>query len=793
MCHHGPTLKRPSRGPCGRESADHSLGGSRDLVNDPGKPARGRAWRSALPRATLPVVRTHFRACHLCEAMCGIAIDVDDGGQITRIAGDKDDPFSAGHICPKAVALKDVHYDPDRLRRPLRRTTSGWQEVSFEEALQEAAERLHAIQTAHGKNAVATYLGNPTVHNHGATVFSQVLLKTLRTRSRYSATSVDQLPHMLASYLMFGHQLLLPVPDVDRTQFFLMLGANPLASNGSLMTAPGIERRLRALRARGGRLVVVDPRRTETAAMADSHLAIRPGTDALLLLAMLHQLFAEGRVEPGRLASCSDGLEEVGRLVASFAPAAVAAATGLTADAIRGLARDFSDGAPAVAYGRVGTSTQEFGGLCAWLVNVLNVVTGNLDRPGGAMFTHPAVDVLALADRLDQRGHFDKGRSRVRGLPEFSGEYPVATLADEIETPGEGQVRALVTFAGNPVLSTPNGRRLDRALGQLEFMVSIDPYLNETTRHAHLLLPPTSALEHSHYDLVFHALAVRNTVRHSPPLFEKPSGALDDWEILLELATRIETARGQRLTAGLKRRLLRTLGPDGLVEMLLRLGPYGTLLPFGPGLTLRSVRRAAHGLDLGPLRPALPERLGTKNRRISLCPARLVADLDRLRARQEALASSNGLLLIGRRDLRTNNSWMHNSERLVKGQDRCTLLMHPQDAEARGLRDGASVRITSRAGSVVAPLEASDAMRPGVVSLPHGFGHGREGVRLRVAAAHAGASVNDLTDEQLVDGLCGTAAFSGVPVEVAAEQAPADGHLEHSRGSVAAAVSQAVP
>ena len=713
-------------------------------------------------------MRTHFRACHLCEAMCGIAIEVDDAGHIASIRGDKDDPFSAGHICPKAVALLDVHEDPDRLRRPLRRTASGWEEVTFEEALRETAERLVATERAHGRHSVATYFGNPTVHNHGALVFGQMLLSALRTRSRYSATSVDQLPHMLASYLMFGHQLLLPVPDVDRTHFFLVLGANPLASNGSLMTAPGIERRLRALRGRGGRLVVVDPRRTETAAMADQHLPIRPGADALLLLAMLEVLFREDRVKPGRVGAFTDGLDEVRRLALPWPPEAVAAATGLAADDIRGLARAFADSPSAVAYGRVGTSTQEFGALAAWLVNVLNLVTGNLDRPGGAMFTHPAVDLLALASRLGQRGHFDKGRSRVRGLPEFSGEYPVATLADEIETPGDGQVRALVTLAGNPVLSTPNGGRLDRALAKLDFKVSIDFYLNETTRHAHLILPPTFALERSHYDLVFHALAVRNTVRHSPPLFEKPEGALHDWEILLELCTRIEAARGRRFTAALKKRVFQALGPDGLVALLLRLGPYGTLLPFRAGLSLGRVAQAAHGIDLGPLRPALPERLGTKGRRIDLAPAKLVADLDRLEARRPSLSSQNGLLLIGRRDLRSNNSWMHNSERLVKGHDRCTLLMHPEDARGHGLKDGEPVRVTSRVGAVLAALEVSEEMRRGVVSLPHGFGHAREGVRLRVASAHAGVSVNDLTDEQRVDAMCGNAVLSGVPVEVAA-------------------------
>ncbi len=712
--------------------------------------------------------RTHYRTCHLCEAMCGIAIDLE-GDRIVAIRGDKDDPFSRDHICPKAVALQDVHEDPDRLRRPLRRTASGWEEVSWETALDEAALRLAAVQRAHGRNAVALYQGNPVVHNHGAILFGQIFQRSLGSRSRYSATSVDQLPQMLASLLMFGHQLLLPIPDVDRTAFLLILGANPLVSNGSILTAPGIERRLKALKARGGRLVVVDPRRTETAAIADLHLPIRPGGDALLLAALVHTLGAEGRLEPGRLATFTDGLERLVEAVQPFSPEAVAVRTGIDAATIRTLARDFASAPSAVAYGRVGTCTQEFGGLASWLVNALNLVTGNLDRPGGAMFTNPAVDVVAFADRIGQRGHFDKGRSRVRGLPEFGGEWPAAVLAEEIETEGAGQVRALVTSSGNPVLSTPNGARLDRALAKLDFMVSIDLYLNETTRHAHLILPPTFALERSHYDLVFHALAVRDTAKFSEPLFHAPKGSLHDWHILLELGARLEKARGEGgLRSWLRHRVFSALGPDGLVALLLRFGPRGAgYAPFGRGLSLGRLRQHPHGVDFGPLEPSLPRRLYTKSRRIELAPARLVEDLKRLRLALETPANG-GLALIGRRELRSNNSWMHNSERLVKGRERCTLRMHPQDAEARGLSNGQRVRVASRAGAVLAPLELSDEMRAGVVSLPHGWGHRRAGVRLGIASARPGVSFNDLSDEALVDLLCGTARLNDIPVTVTA-------------------------
>ncbi|MGE0455218.1 MAG: molybdopterin-dependent oxidoreductase [Vicinamibacteria bacterium] len=717
---------------------------------------------------------THRRACTLCEAICGIVIE-HEAGRVVSIRGDADDPLSRGHICPKAVALQDLHEDPDRLRRPLVRRGADFAEASWEEALGLAAQRLAEVQRAHGRNAVAFYQGNPTVHNYGLLLFGQLFSKTLGSRSRFSATSVDQLPHMLASLLMFGHQLLLPVPDVDRARLFVMLGANPLASNGSLMTAPGMARRLKELRARGGRLVVIDPRHTETAALADLHLPIRPGTDALLLMALVRTLFEEGLVRPGRLDAITDGVADLHRVAEPFAPEAVAPATGIDAAAIRALARELGGIGPAVVYGRVGISTQEFGSLACWLVNALNLLTGNLDRVGGSMFARPAADLVAAASRGGERGHFAKGRSRVRGLPEFGGEWPVATLAEEIETAGPGQIRALVTSGGNPVLSTPNGGRLDRALAGLDHFVAIDPYVNETTRHAHVILPPTSALERDHYDLAFHLLAVRNTAKYSPALFEPPAGALHDWQILLALADRLEAARGGgRFWARVARAAFRRLGPAGLTDLLLRFGPYGSgLNPFGHGVSLRRLRREPAGIDLGPLRPCLPARLATPDRRIRLVPEALAADVPRLQgligagARSVTAAADGPLLLIGRRELRSNNSWMHNSERLVKGPDRCTLMMHPEDAAARGLTDGQPVAVSSRVGSVQVPLEITDDVRAGVVCLPHGYGHARPGVRLAVASRHAGASQNDLTDDQRVDLLGGTAAFSGTPVLVA--------------------------
>ena len=703
---------------------------------------------------------THYRACNLCEAICGLAIEVC-GDEIRSIRGDREDPFSRGHICPKAVALQDVHTDPDRLRHPVRRMGDGtWKRVSWDEALDEVGARLRAVQKTSGNDAVALYVGNPTVHNWGSLLFGPPLSRALRTRNRFSATSVDQLPHHVAATLMFGHRLLLPVPDIDRTQFLLVLGANPVVSNGSMMTAPGFKRRLEDLKNRGGRLVVVDPRRTETAEIAESHLFIRPGTDALFLMALIQVIFSEGLEKLGPTADLCDSIETVRELVAGVLPERVAPVTGIDTEAIRNLARAFAAAPSAVCYGRLGVSTQAFGGLCQWLVNVLNIVTGNFDRAGGAMFTRPAVDLAATAGP----GHLGKYVSRVRGLPAYGGELPVAALAEEILTEGGGQIRALLTIAGNPVLSTPNGVQLDKALGSLDFMAAVDFYLNETTRHAHIILPPTSALEHDHYDLVFNLLAVRNVARYSPPLFDPAPDARHDWQILAELHRRLD---GGPLLAQFKRWLNAKIGPRRILDLGLRRGPWGSgLRPFGKGLSLTKLERAVHGVDLGPLEPCLPARLRTPTRRIELAPAPFVKDVHRLLATLVGDPTDQPLLLVGRRHLRSNNSWMHNSLRLVRGKDRCTLLMHPDDAARLGVAGEAKVAVVSRTGRIEAPLELSDEVMPGVVSLPHGWGHHRPGSELSVAEEHPGVSINDLTDESVVDDLCGNAVLSGVPVRV---------------------------
>ncbi|MCC2657042.1 MAG: molybdopterin oxidoreductase family protein [Panacagrimonas sp.] len=711
---------------------------------------------------------THYGACNLCEAICGLEFKVQDG-KILSVRGDDADPFSRGHVCPKAVALKDLHEDPDRLRHPVRRTASGWERIGWDEAYAEVARRLHAIREQHGSNSVASYLGNPSVHNYGNLTHGQNFLGLLKTRNRFSATSVDQLPHQLVAYWMFGHQLLLPIPDIDRTQHFLVLGANPMASNGSLMTVPDFRGRLKELKARGGRMIVIDPRRTETAAVADAHHFIRPGTDVALLLAMLHVLFADDRVRLGRLGDFTRGLETVRQAIVDFTPEAAARITGIDADTIRKLARDFSDAPRAVAYGRVGLSTQAYGSLCQWALNLLNIVSGNVDREGGAMFTLPAVDLLS---GQTNPGHFDVWKSRVRGLPEFGGELPVAALAEEILTPGDGQVRGLVTVAGNPVLSTPNGRQLEQALSQLDFMVSIDFYVNETTRHAHMILPPTCGVEHDHYDLIFHHLAVRNTTRYTPALVSPDADTRHDWQIHNGLArayrAQMESHRPESIGMKLKKLpglARQSLRPDQLIDLGLRLGPYGRWKRRPERLSLRRLKQHPHGLDLGALQPSLPARLFTADNKIRCDVPELLADLDRARALLDE-GRSDSLRLIGRRHLRSNNSWMHNAERLVKGKGRCQLLMHPNDAATRGLADGARARIASRVGELEAEVLLTEDMMPGVVSLPHGWGHSRPGVNLRVAQAHPGVSLNDLTDDQFLDPLSGNASFSGVEVSV---------------------------
>ncbi|WP_372368456.1 molybdopterin oxidoreductase family protein [Candidatus Uabimicrobium sp. HlEnr_7] len=698
----------------------------------------------------------HYRTCNLCEAMCGIEIHTQNN-KICSIRGDKQDPFSKGYICPKAVALQDVYEDCDRLRQPMKRTSEGWEKISWKEAFDDVAKNLKQIQKDHGKDAVALYLGNPVVHNYGS-IFGLLLAKNLQTKNRYSASTVDQIPHHLVGLKMFGNAMLLPVPDVDRSDFFLIIGANPAVSNGSLMSAPNISKRIKDIQKRGGKVTVVDPIYTRTAKLADRHCFIKPGSDVFLLLAMLNVIFTKNWDCCDSLPSYYKNKNELFELFVEYSPEKVEKVTGIPSQKIYELTKDFCEAKSAVCYGRLGVSIQEFGTVTQWLITLLNIVSGNFDRAGGAMFSKPALDIVGLTQKSGD-GQFASWKSRVHNLPEFNGETPVATMADEMLTPGEGQIKALITVAGNPVLSTPNGNKLNEAISSLDYVVAVDFYINETTRHSNIILPPTHTLEHDHYDFIFLALAVRNFVKYSPALFSRPKDMRHDWQIFRELHVRLEN---NKLRSFFWRLLYAIVTPLNLIALGFRLGPYGKL--FG-GLTLRKIRKSVHGIDLGALKPCLPQRLTTKDKKVDLVPLVFKQDLQRA-ATKLSQVEKHRFVLIGRRNLRSNNSWMHNCRRLVKGPNRCTMWIHSSDASALSIQNGSNVKVTSRVGEIEIEAEIYDDIMPGVVSIPHGWGHGRVGVKMKTAQQHAGVSVNDLTDDEYLDELSGNAALNGVPVEI---------------------------
>ncbi len=749
--------------------------------------------------------RTALRTCPLCEAGCGLEITIKDE-QVTRIRGDRDDVFSHGFICPKGSTLKQLHEDPDRLRMPLIKRDGEHVEVEWDEAWAEVHRGLAGVIERHGRGAIASYNGNPSAHSLSAITFARMLSRSIGTRHHYSASTVDQMPRQVAAAYIFGTPLSVPVPDLDRTDYLMILGANPYASNGSLCTAPDFPGRIEAIRARGGKLVVVDPRRSRTAEEADEWLAIRPGSDALFLMAIVNVLFADGLADPGAsVEAVLNGLDELRELSLSFTPEAVASATGLDSSTTRRIAHELAGAPTATVYARIGTTTTEFGTTASWMVDAVNILTGNLDRPGGAMFAMPVAGGASTKGPSGTGKGFQIGRghTRVRHLPEVMGEYPAAALADEILEPGDGRVRALVTVAGNPVLSTPNSNRLATALEDLDFMVSVDIYLNETTRHADVILPPPSQLQRSHYDVLLLQFAVRNVANYSPSALAIQDGQPDEWEILAKLAMLLQRAGTDAdpadadpadadaeaiaalvdhavnddcspihgrdpeeilamLSAGDRR------GPERMLDLMLRTGPFGDAFGANPdGASLQLLIDNPHGVDFGPLEPRLPELLRTPSGRIELAAPELVADVPRLHGAISRL-SGQAMVLVGRRHLRSNNSWMHNIEVLVKGKPRCSLHVHPDDAAELGLVHGGYAKVTSRVGSVEAPVEVTDSIRPGVVSLPHGWGHGVEGTRLRVAAERAGVNSNVLTDHNAMDPLSGTSVLNGIPVTVEA-------------------------
>lgn len=743
---------------------------------------------------------TALRICPLCEATCGLTLTIEgardgsDGARVTGARGDREDVFSHGFICPKGASFAEADSDPDRLKGPLVRKDGVLQEAGWDEAFDAVAAGLRPLIERYGPQAVGVVLGNPNVHTMAGGLYPPVLLGAIGTRNIFSASTVDQMPKHVSSGLLFGDALAIPVPDLDRTDHLLLLGANPLDSNGSLCTAPDFPGKLKALRARGGTLTVVDPRRTRTAKLADRHLPIRPGTDALLLAAMVHVLFEEKLTRLGALEDQVEGVEDVREAVRALTPDAVSAACDVPADTIRALARDLAAAPTAAVYARVGASTVAYGTLTNWLVDVLNVLTGNLDRPGGALFPLSATDRTPRPAGPGRGFALGRWHSRVSGHPEAKGELPIAALAEEIDHPGEGAVRAVVAVAANPVLSAPDGDRLDKALASLDFMVSVDPYLNETSCHAHVILPPPPPSQSAHFDFAFNALAVRNQVRYTRPALPLAQGRMAEAEILARLVLAagglhgadpatvdtmvVDKALAKAVTEphspvhGRDPKELAALltgdsGPERRLDLMLRLGPYGD--GFGAredGLTLERLLAHPHGIDLGPLEPRLPQVLRTRSGRVELLPGPVADDLPRL---TEALhADPDGLVLVGRRHLRSNNSWMHNVRALTGGSNRCTLHVHPEDAARLGLESGGHARVEAAGGALTVPVEVTDTVRPGVVSLPHGWGHDRPGTRLAVAAENPGANVNQLLDGSLLDPLSGTAVLNGFPVSVTA-------------------------
>ncbi len=733
--------------------------------------------------------KTHA-TCTFCEATCGIEVE-SEGRRIARLRGDQHDPFSRGYVCPKAIGLRDLQEDPDRLRQPLRRTAKGFEEIGWDEAYALAADGIARVREAGGPDSVAFYRGNPGVHDFSTLLACNVLSRTLGTKNVFSAGPTDTWPRYVQSASMYGGPLRATVPDVDRTDHLFIVGANPVVSNGSMMTAPGIRDRLGAIRDRGGRIIVIDPRRTETAKRADEHHFIRPGSDAAFLLAMVHALFEEGRVSLGSCEGFVNGLEDVEQQVRLFSPERVSLHCGIEASTIRRLARELSAATTAATYGRMGTCVQRFGTLASWAIDLLAILTGNLDRPGGSMFTNPAAP-LHFVFEASGPVRFGRWQSRAAGRDEVLGELPAPALAEEIETPGEGQVRALVTVAGNPARAYPNSERIERALGSLEFMVSLDCYVNETTRHADLILPPTGPLERSHYDIALNHFAVRNVAKWSPPVFEPEPGTRDTWTSALELGRRFmglesfELAQVDALVLqqfaslalGASRwkaklsldAVLEAVGeepgPERILEVIIRLGPRGDGCGLDPeGLTLARIRREEHGMDLGPLVPMLPGHVVTESGKIELAPERIVADLARLEA-WLGEEPQGGLRLVNRRDVRSMNSWLHNLPSLAKGRDRCTLQIHPDDALARGIESGDGVLVRTATGEIHVPAEVTADMMRGVASLPHGFGHRGDGIRLQVATKKPGANVNAVTDDAATDASSGASILFGSSVEV---------------------------
>jgi anaerobic selenocysteine-containing dehydrogenase len=727
-----------------------------------------------------PPVQVHRRACHLCESMCGLRVTVQ-GDQVLQIRADPDNAFSRGHICPKGTTLGDLHHDPDRLRQPMVRSGSLWQTASWEAAFERIEELAEGVRARHGSDAFAFYGGNMSKSGFDTSRYTTLLVRQGRFAQRFSSSSVDQLPKNVSNFLMYGDMWKMPIPDIDRTDLLVIFGGNPAASKGSIFAHRDVMGAIKALRARGGRVVVVDPVRTGTAQVADEWISIRPGSDAALLLAMVHVLFAEGRVRLKHLQGQVNGLGELRTACAPFTPERVSHFTGVPADTVVALVRSISDAARAAVYGRIGTCTQEFGTLASWLIDVVAALTGNLDAVGGSLWSTQVAPHLALTPALPTNAPLVGAPNRVRGVPGILGQYPASCLAEEIDTPGQGQVHGLVTLGCNPVLSAPGSRRLDAALPLLDCMVSVDLYRNETTRHAHVILPALSPLEQPHWDVWSWPFSLTIGGHYSPALVS-PGDRPEEWRVLARLGAIVGGNPKADLEAmddayfaamcqqtgvdpAMALRALPQHGGGRILDLCIRTAALGDQFGRKPeGLSLQSFMQQPDGIVLGTAGPQGSAAIKTPSGRIELAPTHMLADLPRLE--QAMRREPPALVLVSRRHLRSLNSWMHNVDALVSGKDRCNLHMHPQDAARLQITEDAQVQVSSESGTLTVAVEINRDIRPGVVSLPHGWGHGATGTQTTVAAHHAGVNINLLSPGRLVDAASGNAVLNGIPVRV---------------------------
>lgn len=723
----------------------------------------------------------HHRTCPLCEGMCGVTVKVE-GGQVATVRPNRQDVWSQGHVCPKGTTLGALHDDPDRLRTAMVRDGSEWKSASWDTALERLEELAEGVRNRHGPHAFAAYGGNMAGKDATLSRYTGLMLATSGIQQVYSSGTVDQHPKNLSAMLMFGNEWKIPIPDLDNTDLFVIFGGNPAASKGSIFSHRDVMGAMRDLRARGGRVIVIDPVRTKTAQAADQWIGLKPGTDAALMLGVAHVLFARGAVRLRHLDGLIEGLDALRDVAGEFSPQVVAPFCGIEASIIEDLADELIRTDRSAIYGRIGTCTQSFGTLASWMIDVLAILTGNLDRRGGSMWSRPAASLVDMLATLPDGMPVVMGKSRVRGVPAVLGQFPASCMAEEIATPGPGQIKGLVTFAANPALSAPDSGKLAQALPLLECMVSLDNYINETTRHAHVILPSPSFLESAHFDMWSWIFCLTSGGHYSPPVFP-PVDRPDHWRIVARVGAIIggqpgadidamddgyfrALATGRGIDPDLAITALPERGPARILDLAIRAGPFGDR--FGAvagGLSLDSFRNQPDGVIIGPATPQAQEGFATSSGKIEIAPALILSDIPRLKL---ALGANDpALVLVSRRHLRSMNSWMHNVDTLVKGKDRCTVQMHSADAATRGLEGGDLVTLTSAAGSIVVPMEIDDDIRPGVVSMPHGWGHSDAQTHLSVAKVHPGANTNVLSPGTLVDVISGNAVLNGIPVEIA--------------------------